>query len=197
MSHSREEERRPVRRRRGSEPEKKSAWRELAEWVGILVGAYLVALVISTFIFQVIPVSGESMTPTLENGERMFVTKFTYAFREPEHREIVITRYPDSDALYVKRVIGLPGDTVEVKHGKVYLNGEALDESYIRDQEIRYEMDEVVVAEGEVFVLGDNRNDSKDSHSVGALPRDYLVGCAQCVIWPLDGIRSLHFDPAA
>ena len=177
MSRMQEEGRRPLHRKREREPQAKSVWREIGEWIALFAGAYLAALVISTFVFQVIPVSGESMMPTLENGERMFVTKFTYAIREPERHEIVITRYPESDALYVKRVVGLPGDTVEVRDGRVYVNDTALEEPYLLDDEIHYFLEPETVPEGRVFVLGDNRNDSKDSHSdaVGMLPMEYLV----------------------
>ncbi len=192
-------ERAPMRRQRKQPGAKKPLWREIVEWVVLFAGAYLLATLISTYIFQIIPVMGESMTPTLQSGERMFVTKFTYYFREPERHEIVITHYPESGDLFVKRVVGLPGETIGVHDGQVYIDGEPLEEPYTREDTIYYEMEDTVIPEGYVFVMGDNRNDSKDSHSssVGPLPLSDLVGKAQFVIWPLNAIRSLRYTPQA
>jgi len=161
---------------------------ELIEWIVALVIAAAVGLVLHFLVFQMIRVDGPSMQPTLHTGQRMFSTPATYMLREPVRGEIVITAFPNRDGDYfVKRVIALPGERVAVYDGAVYINGQALNEPYIKEK-IDYTMDEIVVEEGHVFVLGDNRNDSTDSHDprVGTLPFSMLKGKVQAVIWPFN-----------
>lgn len=164
---------------------------ELIEWVIALAIAVVVGLVLHFLVFQMIRVDGPSMQPTLHTGQRMFSTPATYFLREPVRGEIVITAFPERKGDYfVKRVIGLPGERIAIHDGSVYINGKKLDEPYIKES-IEYTMDEILIEEGHVFVLGDNRNDSTDSHSsyVGALPMSMLKGKVQAVLWPLSEIQ--------
>ncbi|MBQ9832241.1 MAG: signal peptidase I [Clostridia bacterium] len=162
----------------------------------------MIAFAIRLLIFEPVKVSGDSMTNTLLDAERMFVEKVSYCFTAPKRGDIVICYYPDEedpsipdDNTCVKRVIGLPGDEIEIYGGTTYINGEALDES----QWIKEPMWEdrvypkTIVPEGHVFVMGDNRNYSKDSRNpmVGTIPIYRIVGRARSVIWPLDRYKEL------
>lgn len=150
------------------------------------------ALGIRAFLFEPIRVEGDSMVPTLLNGEHMFVEKVSYWFHGPQRGDIIICYYPGYTESCVKRVIGLPGDTVEVREGRVLLNGEALDESLYWSGEIFSDTSPVTVGKKELFVMGDNRNGSKDSRaaSVGCIPYAKVVGRVRCVIWPVGSLRS-------
>lgn len=130
-----------------------------------------------------IRVDGESMEPTLQTGEYVIINRLSYKFGSPQRGDIIVFHFPrDPREEYIKRVIGLPGDQVEVKNGTVYINGQALDESYL-DVKTDY-AGSWKVPEGQLFVLGDNRNNSSDSHDWGTVPMDYVVGKAILVYWP-------------
>jgi signal peptidase I len=130
-----------------------------------------------------IRVDGASMEPTLVSGEYVIVNRLSYRLGSPQQGDIIVFHFPrDPKEEYIKRVIGLPGDEVEVKNGTVYVNGQLLDESYLK-----VKMDYFGtwrVPEGQLFVLGDNRNNSSDSHDWGTVPNDYVVGKAVLVYWP-------------
>jgi signal peptidase I len=131
-----------------------------------------------------IRVDGSSMVPTFQDGEFVIVEKVSYRFSDPRRGDVVVFHFPrDPEQEYIKRVIGLPGDQVSIRQEKVYLNGELLNEPYIAAAP-RYEL-EFQVPEGELFVLGDNRNNSSDSHDWGTVPLDFVVGKAVFVYWPL------------
>lgn len=131
-----------------------------------------------------IRVDGSSMVPTFQDGEFVIVEKVSYRFSEPKHGDIVVFHFPrDPEQEYIKRVIGLPGDQISIRQGQVYLNGELLSEPYVASAP-RYEL-EYHVPDGELFVLGDNRNNSSDSHDWGTVPLDFVVGRAVFVYWPL------------
>lgn len=131
-----------------------------------------------------IRVDGSSMIPTFHDGEFVLVETVTYRFREPQRGEVIVFNFPRNPSEeYIKRVIGLPGDQIDIRDGSVLVNGEALDEPYIAASP-QYELD-FLVSEDEVFVLGDNRNNSSDSHNWGPVPLDYIVGKAVMVYWPL------------
>lgn len=171
---------------------KSSFGRELLSWIGSLATAVIAALLIITFVFQIIYVDGPSMMNTLLDGERMFVTKINYRFHDPERFDVVVCHYPErGNQNFVKRIVGVPGDTVAVRGGQLYVNGEVVAEDYI-DNPPQYTMEAVTVAEGHYFVLGDNRAISNDSHIVGQLTRDQIVGEVQAVVWPLSSIRAIH-----
>lgn len=158
-----------------------------------LVAVMIVALSIRLFIFEPVRVDGPSMMPTLLDGERMFVEKVSLWAEPPARGNIIICWYPNEKDTCVKRVIGLPGETVEVRWGSVYINGEALDESPYWNDFIFSDMAAYTVPEDCVFVMGDNRNVSKDSRApdVGPIPFARIVGHARSVIWPLSNTRGL------
>ena len=152
----------------------------------------LVALSIRSFIAEPIRVDGDSMIPTLVHNEDMLVEKMSYWFEEPQRGDIAIVFYPGYTESCVKRVIGLPGETVEVKDGKIYINGAALDESPYWNGEIIGSMDAVTVGAREIFVVGDNRNGSKDSRNptVGCIPYAKIVGRVVAVVYPFNEFET-------
>ncbi|NPV52159.1 MAG: signal peptidase I [Firmicutes bacterium] len=167
---------------------------EVMEYLQAFVIAVVLAAFIITFIAQSFVVQGSSMEPTLHNGERLLVNKFIYRFREPARGEIVVFRYPfDPRRKFIKRVIGVPGDRMEIRDGSVFLNGSKLDEPYTLDLTYGTYGPEVV-PEGRVFVLGDNRNNSEDSRfaDVGFVPLSNVVGHAFLIYWPLNRIGLVH-----
>ncbi len=128
-------------------------------------------------------VDGFSMIPTLKDGEFVLVSKLNYQFGKPERGDIIVFHYPmDPEQELIKRVIGLPGDTIGVQNGTVSVNGQVLDEPYIAATPAYSGNWEV--PDGQLFVLGDNRNDSSDSHSWGFLPFEKVVGKAVVIYWP-------------
>jgi signal peptidase I len=123
------------------------------------------------------------MEPTLQSGEFVIVNKLAYFLGEPNLGDVIVFHFPrDPDQEYIKRVIGLPGDRVVIKGGKVYVNGELLQEDYIAAPPV-YEIT-VDVPVDSLYVLGDNRNNSSDSHNWGPVPMDYVVGKAIFIYWP-------------
>ncbi len=130
-----------------------------------------------------IRVDGFSMEPTLHNGEFVIVYKLAYKLGEPQRGDVIVFHFPrDPEQEYIKRVIGLPGDYIKISGGMVYVNGEPIREPYIA-AEPRYQ-NEWHVPEGTLFVLGDNRNSSSDSHNWGPVPLEYVIGKAVFVYWP-------------
>ena len=161
-----------------------------------LLEVFQTLLLAAVFYFLIDAVVGRemvqkiSMEPTLVQGEILMVNKMAYKFGEPQYGEIVTFKYPlDPDLAYVKRVIGLPGDEVEVTGGQVFVNGQLLNEPYISAApEYEGVWD---VPPNELFVLGDNRNPSADSHIWGFVPEENLIGKAFLVYWPVNKIRAL------
>ncbi len=201
------------------EKKKKSVAQEIFEWILTLVAAVVIALTIRAFVFEMVRVDGESMNDTLADGEIMFVSKFDYASTwisfpwqddaakekalrittgagSPQRFDVVICRYPGrGDTNFVKRVVGLPGDTVELRDGYLFVNGEEIDEPYIRDEYRTGPLNTFgpcTVPEGHFFVMGDHRNNSNDSRSQGALSRDMIVGHVRTVLFPFGGIRGIE-----
>ena len=175
---------------------KKSMKREILEWVFCIVGAVAIALVIRTFLFEFVRVDGQSMAETLQNNERMFVTKLDYWTGNPDRFDVVICHYPERGWTdFVKRVVGLPGDTVAMLNGTLILNGKAVDEPYITHK-ANYNMAAYTLKEDEYFVLGDNRSNSNDSHIIGPLSRSQIIGHVRNVIFPFNAIRQIDGDAA-
>ena len=149
--------------------------KNVLEWVKEIVIAVIIAAIILTFIKPIV-VRQSSMEPTFYSGDYIFISKHAYRlFGEPERGDVIVFRTDmkdenNKDKNLIKRIIGLPGDTVEIIGGYVYLNGKLIDEPYLNEQGISGEMDEVIVPDGKLFVMGDNRGVSQDS-------RDVLVGC--------------------
>lgn len=166
---------------------------EIKDWVVSILIAVVLAFFIRYFIVELYMVEGPSMRPTLVNSERLVVNKFIYRFKQPERGEILVFKYPrDQSRDFIKRVIAIPGDTIEVKEGRVFVNGQLLNETYILERtKGSYPLS--TVPEGHVFVMGDNRNNSEDSRfkDVGFVPYTLIKGKAVIVFWPLDHIKAL------
>lgn len=183
-----------------------NAGREIAGWVLTLAFAALLALLINSFVFFFARVEGNSMLGTLKDGEVLFVWRAGYVFGQPQRGDIVICHYPKTkdggyldqkNTCYVKRVIGLPGDTVSIRQGTVYINGEALKESYLETERIDSQsMEAVVLEEGEYFLMGDNRSDSTDSRRMGAVERGKILGKAVGVVYPFTEFGSPYANTA-
>lgn len=143
----------------------------------------LVLFVSINIISARIRVDGDSMLPTMVSGEYVVINRLSYRFGSPQPGDIIVFHFPrDPKEEYIKRVIGLPGDIVEVMNGAVYINGQPLAENYL-SVKMNYTGKWEVPA-GQLFVLGDNRNNSSDSHDWGTVPMDYVVGKAVLVYWP-------------
>lgn len=169
------------------------AYRNVEFFIYILI-VVLTALSIRSFLAEPIRVDGDSMIPTLINNEDMLVEKVSYWFQDPTRGDMVICFYPGYTESCVKRVIGLPGETVSITDGLIYIDGTALDESDYWTGEIIGNMDPVTVGEREVFVVGDNRNGSKDSRNpyVGCIPYSKVVGRVIAVVWPFSTFRTFE-----
>lgn len=178
------------------EEEKPNVMRELLGML-VYVGVVLaITFLIITFVGQRTHVSGESMENTLDDGDQLIVDKLTYRFHDPERFDIIVFpfRYKDN-TYYIKRIIGLPGETVQITDGEIYINGELLKESYGREvmQDAGLAAEPITLGEDEYFVLGDNRNYSSDSRdpSVALIHRKEIIGRAWLRIWPLDSFGIL------
>jgi len=173
-------------------PKQKSGW-----WgnIRVLVIALAIALVVRFFIAEPRYIPSNSMDPTLHIGDRLLIDKISYRWQPPHRGDIVVFNPPaqlvelgyDGRQAFIKRIIGEPGDTLQIAAGEVRLNGQPLAEPYILAAP-QYEMPPITVPPGYVFVLGDNRNDSNDSHVWGPLPQPNLIGRARFRFWPLAGL---------
>ena len=179
--------------------EPKGILKELLGWIVYIAVIIGLTWLIITFVGQRTRVSGHSMEATLHDGDKLIVDKLSYRFRDPKRFEIIVFPYRHKEnTYYIKRIIGLPGETVQVKDGYVYIDGEKLDENYglevMEDAGIAAEP--IELGEDEYFVLGDNRNHSSDSRdpSVGILHIDELIGRAWIRIWPLDSIGVIPHE---
>ena len=166
-------------------------FREVAEWLLVIVVAVALAYLVNHFIIVNAVVPSSSMETTIMTGDRVIGLRFAYNFSEPERGDIMIFKFPDDESkLYIKRLIGLPGETVEIKDGHVYIDGEVLDEPYLTvSTEGNY--GPYTVPEDHYFMLGDNRNNSADSRfwNNTYLEREKIVGKAVFKYWP--GFKSL------
>jgi len=151
----------------------------------ILIAAIFFVAIQATF--QTSVINGHSMEPNLHDGQRLLLNKAVFYFSEPRRGEIIVFHHPrDPHGIPpIKRVIGLPGETVEIREGRVYVNGLVINEPYITDPP-EYDMGEITVPAGHYFVLGDNRNRSEDSHSEWTVPRENIIAKAWLSIWPPD-----------
>ncbi|NLB87972.1 MAG: signal peptidase I [Syntrophomonadaceae bacterium] len=167
----------------------------IKEMLTVIVTAFILAMILRTFVVEGRIIPSGSMLPTLQIQDRVLVNKFIYYFKEPQRGEIVVFSPPEAisaDQDYIKRVIGLPGETVEIKEGKVFINDKPLIEPYLPET-INYEFGPVVVPENSLLVLGDNRNHSFDSHLWNAwLTQDRLKGKAFMIYWPINHIDLLE-----
>ncbi|MCS7286479.1 MAG: signal peptidase I [Anaerolineae bacterium] len=168
--------------------------RKLEAFARELVETVLLSLVLFFLIrtgVENYKVYGSSMEPNFYEGEYIMVNRLSYYFHPPQRGDVIVFRYPkDFRRTFIKRIIGLPGETVEIKWGKVYINGKPLNEPYPL-AEATYSWGPTTVGPDEVFVLGDNRNFSSDSHNWGMLPIRYIVGKAWFCYWPPDRWRII------
>lgn len=170
----------------------KKVMKELASTGLYLLIVLLITWFIITFVGVRTVVDGDSMLPTLNDKDNLIVDKLTYRFKDPQRFDIIVFPFQyQEDTYYIKRIIGLPGETVQIdENGKIYINGEVLSESYgrevIKPEYIGVAWEPVVLGEDEYFVMGDNRNNSSDSRSpiVGNIHRDDIIGRAWVRVWP-------------
>jgi len=170
----------------------KSARRKRAtiEWIVLIGAALIIALVIKTFLFQAFYIPSESMVPTLKVGDRVLVNKLSYDLHDVHRGDIVVFKAPPearSDGIedLVKRVVGLPGDTVEARDdGRVYVNGKRLDESYLPEGTRTTNLPATKVPAGHLFMMGDNRSASRDSRYFGPIKQSAVIGRVFVRIWP-------------
>jgi signal peptidase I len=160
---------------------------ELKSWFRDILLAFATALFIVVFIIQPVKVEGTSMQPRLVDQERIFVNRFIYRFSEIHRGDIVVFWYPrDKSKSFIKRVLGIPGDEVEIRYGSVYVNGQKVEEPYLKAEFRDHEsFRRMAVPQDHYFVLGDHRNSSNDSRSWGFVPRDLIYGKAVFRYWPM------------
>jgi signal peptidase I len=173
-------------------PRKKSIFREYVEAIII---AFILALVIRTFIVQAFKIPSGSMIPTLQIGDHILVNKFIYWFTEPEREDVIVFKYPrDQKRDFIKRLIGLSGETIQIKNQHVYINGKILEEKYAYHQEQLPETDyisprdnfgPITIPQDSVFVMGDNRDSSMDSRYWGTLKKNLIEGEAFVIYWSI------------
>ena len=173
--------------------------KELLAWLAMIAVVVAATYLVVTFVGQRTQVSGESMETTLSNGDHLIVDKISYRFRDPERYDIVVFPYRlEENTYYIKRIIGLPGETVQIVDGYVYINGVQLDEHYGNEimEKPGIAAEPVTLGEDEYFVLGDNRNNSQDSRtaSVGVIHRDEILGRAWARIWPLSDFGVIKHE---
>lgn len=160
--------------------------------------ALLLVYLLRTFVFGMYFIPSESMLPTLEVDDHVVVTKFSYANEPPARTDIVVFHYPPNDDVtvpkveYVKRVIGLPGEILEIKDNIMHINGVPLAEPYIAANTNMADFGPFEVPEGTYFVMGDNRNNSNDSRYWGPVGEQYIVGQAHFIYWPIDRLGALQ-----
>lgn len=181
-----------------NQPAKKNGWAaELWDWVKTIAIAFVIMVLLNMFVFNLSMVKGESMQPTLVASERLFINKVVYRFSEPSHGDVIVLKDPsdgpDKKEFLVKRVVGVPGDTIEVKDQKLYVNGVAQEEGYTDVPIEDPGFEPVTLEEGRYFVMGDNRHlgKSKDSRMFGSVKESDIVGRAEFIFWPLSEIKKL------
>ncbi len=177
---------------------------DLWEWIKALVIAFLLAALIRFVLFTPIVVDGESMMPTLESGERMIVNKLNYKVGDIQRFDIVVFHAPEKKD-YIKRVIGVPGDTLEYKNDQLYINDKKVNETYLQDYKnqivdggtltedfslLDY-TGKKIIPKGYYFVMGDNRRNSKDSRHIGLVSEEKIVGKASVVFWPIENFGTI------
>ncbi|MBQ3552170.1 MAG: signal peptidase I [Clostridia bacterium] len=167
--------------------------RNNAEFFMTLIVILIFVMGFRMFIGEPTLIDGDSMYPTIIDTERAYVNKTAYWFENPQRGDIIICYYPNYTTSCVKRVIAVGGDIIEIRDGKIYINDELLDESAYWNDYINFSYQRSVVPKGHVFVIGDNRNNSKDSRdpSVGAIPIYRVVGKVTFTLWPLNTIRLI------
>jgi signal peptidase I len=173
--------------------------KEIRVWTRDLLIAIGLALVIIVFLYQPVKVEGTSMAPLLSDQERIFINKFVYRFEPIERGDVVVFWYPlDHTKSFIKRVVGLPGETVEIRQGTLYVNGKVIPEPYVPPQyEDSSDFPPKTVPKDSFFVLGDHRISSNDSRVFGPVPSQFIYGRAVFAYWPVDHFGSLESTEAS
>jgi len=170
--------------------------RSAVEWVAIIVGAFAVAFLIKTFLLQAFTIPSESMQATLSVGDRVLVNKLSYKLHDVNRGDLVVFDRPPTESStevdhLIKRVIALGGETIETRDGRIYIDDQPLDEPYLDDGDMNADIDRQTVPDEHVFVMGDNRDDSRDSRVFGPIPESLIVGRAFVRVWPIPHISLL------
>ena len=179
---------------------KRDKRRLVGEWIIILGLAFTVAMLVRLLVVQTFSIPSRSMQPTLQVRDRLLVEKLSYGYRDVRRGEIIVFKVPTTITQYeehkmedfVKRVVGLPGDTVEIREGEVFVNGKKLDEPYLPNGTTTSQPQRIVIPIDEFFVMGDNRNDSYDSRFWGTVPRSNIVGRVFYRVYPLSRMGSVR-----
>jgi signal peptidase I len=184
----------------------------LKEYTEALLIAILLAFFIRSFVIQAFKIPSGSMLQTLQIGDHLLVTKFAYGIRlpftdilltrfdDPESGDIIVFEFPEDESKdFIKRVIGVPGDTIEIRNKNVYRNGEQLVEPYVQHTDptikpIRDELGPITIPEGKYFVMGDNRDESYDSRFWGFVEREKILGKALIIYWSWEGVGHIRWD---
>ena len=171
-----------------------SFWFDVRVWARDIVISVAIAAVVIVFLYQPVKVEGTSMLPWLEDQERIFVNKFVYRFGDIQRGDIVVFRFPlDPSKSYIKRVVGLPGDIVEIKEGVLHVNREMVPEPYVEPRyRDRSGYPASRVPDGHYFVLGDHRDTSNDSRTWGTVERGFIAGKAVFAYWPIERFGVLE-----
>jgi signal peptidase I len=177
-------------------PPKQRSVRAAVEWIAIIVGALLVALIIKALLIQAFYIPSESMVPTVKIGDRVLVNKVSYRVHDIHRGDIVVFERPNGETDprikdLIKRVIGLPGDVIEARDGKVLINDHVLDEPYLPRGTTTTNLPRQLVPPDHVFVMGDNRTNSRDSRVFQAIDEDLVVGRAFVRVWPIGDLGLL------
>lgn len=169
------------------------------EIVEVAIIAIAAVLIIRYFLVQPFLVSGASMEPNFHSGDYLLIDEISYRFREPQRGEVIVFHYPNNESVYyIKRIIGLPGEEVEIKNGKIKIynsenpDGFILDESYLLGNIGDSKIEKTTISGGEYYVMGDNRNFSFDSRSWGALKENEIIGLVRLRLWPLNKVMAFE-----
>jgi signal peptidase I len=174
---------------------KPSTLRNVVEWVVIAGGALLVAFVIKTFLLQAFYIPSLSMAPTLKINDRVLVNKLSYDLHPVHRGDVVVFKSPPNEGSQIKdlikRVIGLPGETVESRDGHILINGQVLNEPYLGPDVLTGPVEKTTIPPDHYWVMGDNRPNSRDSRFFGTIPKSLIVGRAFVRVWPLNALDLL------
>jgi signal peptidase I len=172
-----------------------SGLRNVVEWVMIAAGALLVAFVIKTFLLQAFYIPSLSMAPTLKINDRVLVNKLSYDLHDVNRGDLIVFVSPPNEGSdtkdLIKRVVGLPGETVESRDGRMVINGQVLDEPYLDDGVQTGALEKTTIPPNHVWVMGDNRSNSRDSRFFGAIPESLIIGRAFVRVWPVTAVGLL------
>jgi signal peptidase I len=163
---------------------------ELKSWSRDILLAVAIAIFIVIFVVQPVKVEGTSMQPQLADQDRIFVNRFIYRFKQIDRGDVVVFWYPkDRTKSFIKRIIGMPGDLVEIRKGMVFINGKRIDEPYLKPEfRDRQSYNAVIIPDEKYFVLGDHRNSSNDSRSWGFVDKSMIYGKAVFSYWPVSHV---------